>query len=409
MIKIKSVVTVLLMICFFLESGVFNIPFLSRFEINSLYTITAITMALFLWCRFSKKLSVRITPYCKYIDVFYLLILFFLIAEVFHSYKGGWFDRKSIFAAVLYYLYLLLFYPIVYLLDCNGEKKVSSIIYKTAGMMMFFFGITAFIYNMWGINLCPNIINVDRFRNYGIRIRTFPLFWFIVLLAYTECLCSVHISRKLKYLFITIISVCYIIMVNQSRAQDIAVISMVVGMFLLNRRSGKKQLTIGILCLALGWFYFNSDYFAEFILSFSTKTQDNTTEVRIMFIEEFVEILANIKNGWLLGFGLPSSVNIRGQVRWFMDLGLLGDYFNTGFMAILLFFGMVFRLLVNIRRSYQIDRRSYLFSIGACIMLVFGIPGFTLQPASRIMAIPVLLAYTEYLANKKNVDDEGGV
>ena len=176
---------------------------------------------------------------------------------------------------------------------------------------------------------------------------------------------------------------------------------MMIVMYFCKERRGKRQLLLVIIGTIGAIAVINSQFFQEFLFTFSTSYSESTTTERILIIADLNNAVRRMPLGYLFGMGIRNTAVINGVVRWFMDIGLLGDFFNTGILSLVLFGYMVTRLLKNAKILKVINNKDRTFLLGIAAYLLAGIPGYTVLPYTRIFSIPFIVAYCEYLGMKE--------
>ena len=399
-IRIRSLVLISVIFCIMLENLFYAIPILS--PLGAMYEFMPfVYVFLALACYFSGHIRKTISPYCKKINKFLLIIFLLVFIESMYTIAFGGITFEEVMVSSESYLKLLLVYPIIYILCMYGENRTNLYISVILCTMICYCAYIAIVFNQTGVNLNQMLIyNEHRLRGGTIRIQSIALLWFAIPICFNEFL---HTKQKVNKIFfgsVSLGSLCYFIYINQSRSHYIALIAMMIVMYFCKERRSKRQLLlviIGAIC-AVG--VFNSQFFQEFLFTFSTSYSESTTTERIVIIADLNNAVRRMPLGYLFGMGIRNTAEINGVVRWFMDIGLLGDFFNTGILSLVLFGYMVTRLLKNAKILKVINNKDRTFLLGIAAYLLAGIPGYTVLPYTRIFSIPFIVAYCEYLGMK---------
>lgn len=399
-IRIRSLVLISVIFCIMLENLFYAIPILS--SLGAMYEFMPfVYVFLALACYFSEHIRITISPYCKKINKFLLIIFLLVFIESIYTIAFGGIPCEEVMVSSESYLKLLLVYPIIYILCMYGENRTNLYISVVLCTMICYCAYIAVVFNQTGANLNPILIyNERRLRGGTIRIQSIALLWFALPICFNEFL---HMKQKIKKIFLGTVSfglLAYFIFINQSRSHYLALIAMMIVMYFCKERRSKRQLLlviIGAICV-VG--VFNSQFFQEFLFTFSTSYSKSTTTERIVIIADLNNAVRRMPLGYLFGMGIRNTAEINGVVRWFMDIGLLGDFFNTGILSLVLFGYMVTRLLKNAKILKAINNKDRTFLMGIAAYLLAGIPGYTVLPYTRIFSIPFIVAYCEYLGMK---------
>lgn len=396
-IRIRSLVLISVIFCIMLENLFYAIPILS--SLGAMYEFTPFIYAFLAFtCFINRHIRNTINPYCKKINKFLVVVFLLVFIESVYTVAFGGISFDEVMISAESYLKLLLVYPIIYILCMYGENRTNLYISMVLCTMICYCAYIAVVFNQTGANLNPILIyNERRLRGSTIRIQSIALLWFALPICFNEFL---HMKQKIKKIFLGAVSfglLAYFIFINQSRSHYLALIAMMIVMYFCKERRGKRQLLLVIIGTIGAIAVINSQFFQEFLFTFSTSYSESTTTERILIIADLNNAVRRMPLGYLFGMGIRNTAEINGVVRWFMDIGLLGDFFNTGILSLVLFGYMVTRLVKNARILKAFNNKDRTFLVGIAVYLLAGILGYTVLPYTRIFSIPFILAYCEYL------------
>lgn len=391
MVKRGTILSFGIVVCLMITSHYEYLPIFSLlFKYNS-YICAFLCVVLWL---LSKN---QVAPYCGFINKFITMTYVIVIIECIYTVIYGNLTAIEVLQNSLFYLYLLLIYPLMFILMYINERKINCYIIVIAGLMMIYCAYVAFTFNSTGNVLNMHLIyNEDNLRNGAIRIGSIGTFWVVLLITFNGFLYENEMPMKIVYCILSIGSLLYLILINQSRAQGIAIVIMLFGMYLMKKRRSRLQILVCSIAMIAVIVVLSSEWFQSFIYSFSSEAVDNTTSIRLIIIAELNKYVKDMPLGYLFGHGIRDYIFINGRQRWFLDVGLLGDLLNTGVLAAIMFFGIVGRQIYVFKRLHNNNPYGFTFVLGAFLMVVCGIPGFSILPHSRFIAVPIIMAYTEF-------------
>ena len=392
-IKTKQIILFFSILCIAFECKyitIIPIPF-------SNYIKQLIYIGLFIYCRFNQIAKNRIHQYVKYIDMFLMCFYILLFTELLYTLT---LQRVSIFVgisnAISGYLKFLFVYPLIYLFTSYSFKKIIHLLIGICGFIVIYQILGAALYNTSEIVINTNMIDrIAWTRSGNIRISSTSIAWLILLLSFIES--KYVLVNKWLYRSIWIITLIYMIFVNQSRAQYIATFVALILMFFFRKRRSRRQIFIYVLfCLAI-IIFLNSSAFNELLNSFSENSETDTLSIRLIYLDYMYDEFLKHK---FWGFGLiGETVEISGRIIYFIDFGFIGDYLQIGVISILI------RLCKNIRKSLKNNPYLLEISIGILTFLIVGMIGFSSIQESRNFALPCIWAITEYLGTNRKVEN----
>lgn len=366
--------------------------------------VAAIAMAAVCIC--DARIYQRIEGCCHYINLWLVFLFFFLFLEVLYGWAVGknslWYNLSMIYI----YFWLLLFYPIMYiLLSSNGKRRMMYTICGWTLVALFLKILVWIFYNL----LHKDVMHYLLYEFGGVWLRNgfqrIPATCFSgLLVCIMICLFFNTNNMKLKILSIAVVAVnfVYALLIFASRAQLICFV-LAISVAVLFRRNvpARRMLTylVFILVVAIAT---SSVYFDQFIQGMSLTTYSMGTRVR-----ELVYYLELLKNHWLMGFTylLPRSV-IQGQTGEFYlsDLGMFSKLFEVGIIGMVLHLIPFWRMFQNCRLYLKKDNPEYLFGITLLVYTVcFSFLSNDIYSFRLLFGFPFILAYFEYLRYQHNI------
>lgn len=352
---------------------------------------------MFFYCRFNQSACRKIAMYVKSIDKGVCVIFVLSIIELCYTVNSSNVQFYSAFRNLMFgYSKLLAIYPILYLLEHYGQKKIIRFLAWICGLSLICQSIIAIIYNKSGIVLNEFIIsNKEWIRNGNIRIGSMPLTWVLLILMLAIWLNEKKMLYRLGVMLVSTLLVCFLVFVYQSRALYISAICAGIMMFILQKRKDRSKFLIVIFIMICLVAFTQTELFNDFIATFASGSEDDTVTGRLKLLELIRKDLSVYKVFFGYGF-IGTTYEVSNQTFYFIDYGLLGDLLQLGMFSLTLYFLITIRLFKNARVLSENKGFGYSFTIGSLFFVLFGAIGFTIIPTTRNFAIPIVISISEY-------------
>jgi hypothetical protein len=364
-------------------------------SVGNVYDIFLI-VALFMVCKFCAPIKDKISGVTHFVDRF-LLMMFLLwgIELVITIYRGYNTPSAAFSDFCQWHLKILFVYPLIYLMKEYGSKKIIRTIVVVQIIFIIIQAIVGIFYDWTRVKLISNMFKSETWiRNGLIRLSSSPLACFACLYFFNEFL---HGKKTKKYfsLGMTITLFLFMYFINGGRSQYFAASFAIVAMYMVKRRNFAKQ--IGAMCLILiaAYYLMNSSFMAKIIGGLSTDLFDSngTIYYRIEYLNKLLQLYGGISL-WGIGY-VGTSVSFGVKTFNFIDYGLLGDVLQFGVV------GLIYYLGVTLRGFYVVKNASVdyhkMFCKGLSFYFIASAVGFTSLSAKRVILIPVVLAYYEFV------------
>lgn len=406
-IKTNSLLLWGTILCFMLDIGYQYLPVFKHLYLGySLQIEAMLCVGLAAWCWLDLRKQKIMRPYIKRINGILAITLLLLLIEFAYTVQYTNLKFADVWNNFLPYLKILLVYPIIYLVEIYSEDKIVKNIIIVTMIVLVYSTIVAMIYNLTGNNIDSNIITRDKAQRFGlVRLSSISLTWVCVLFSCTKALHEKEKRVRWRNFCVTIFGFLFVFFINQGRACFMAVMVMLISMYLFMKRRSKKQIAIYtafmITVILMGYNGVFSGFLETFSADYSGSFTANTTTIRLLQLETYNNMLQQMPLSYWLGLGLRNTVegyNLVGEriSYYFLDTGLLGDFFNMGIVLIIVYVYTVWRLIAYIV-SYRADKNAgFSFSVGALSFLIVGAAGYSILPFNRIIALPIIWAFTEY-------------
>lgn len=406
-VRVSSLIHLGLLIVLMLDVGLQNLPFFKVFYFGYAVQIQAlICVLLAIVCLTTNSIKSIISPYLKKINKITLLIFFFFVIEIFYTTRYTELSLDQTFTNFLPYLKLLLVYPMIYLLNVKGDKKIKNSIICVALIYLIYSGFIAVIYNMTNVNLDSTIIRNDNLQRFGfVRLGSISLSWIALLFLFQSALYSPKKNTRTYSYVLSAFVFLYIFLINQGRAGYLAVIFMLVTMLIFKERRSANQIAIFLL-LGIAVIGFISsgvvDSFIETLIpGYSGDFTGDTVTTRIIQLETFKKMVQKMPLGYFGGLGLRytlPSVTTWGQAvdYYFLDTGLIGDFYNLGVLAIVLFLSILIPAAKFAFQNRHFRGEAYSFAVGVLAVIIVGSMGWSILPYARIITVPMIWAFIAY-------------
>lgn len=389
--------------CVALDIGLQNLPVLNLLYFgysNQIQTSLYILMAGA--CLFVSGIKTSINGYLKGINLFVATMIILFLFSVFYTNRYTDQNLQETINVASAYLKILLVYPVVYILHKEGERKVENGIIVLAVMYLLYSGFAACVYNTTGVNINENIIRMEQWQRMGlVRIQSISISWFACVLLFKRWICE----RRVIALVGAMSILGYIIFVNQGRACYVAMLASLLMMYIMKERRSRSQLavyfsiSVAFLCLLYSGVIDN--FIMTFMPDYSGSYTASTTATRLAQIDLFTDMIEHMPLSYFGGLGLRNFIPTidkwgNEQTYYFLDTGLLGDFFNLGFIALVMFASTIAILFKCIQHNKQQKNSAYYFSVGVVTFVLVGSIGYTVFSYARIITLPFIWAFCAY-------------
>ena len=407
-VKIQDIFMGCIAILIVMNLGILNIA-----DVATVYRYITSVVAIILAavCICDSRIYQRIEGCCHYVNLWFIFLFLFLFAEVLYGWAVGQNSLLYNLSMVYIYFWLLLFYPIMYiLLSANCKRKLIYTICGCTLAAVFLKTLVWFLYNY----LHKDMMHYLLYEFGGVWLRNgfqrIPATCFSGILVCTMvCLFFNVKSIKIKVFSLVVVgfNFIYALLIFASRAQLICfVLAISVAILFRKNIPMRKVLTYLVFAFAVV-VATSSAYFDEFIQSMSLTTYSMGTRVR-----EVVYYLDLLKNHWVMGFlySLPSQT-IQGRTGEFYlsDLGMFSKLFEVGILGMFLHLIPFWRMFQNCRQYLKKDNPEYLFGITLLVYTVcFSFLSNDIYSFRLLFGFPFILTYFEYLRFQYKIQEKDG-
>lgn len=367
------------------------------------YLTSVISVVLFSWCIFDRAIYSQITVYnkffSKWIIVFFLFLFFELINGLF---MGGKTITEAVGMTYIYNSWLLLFYPIIYILSSNnGLKKMTLIIFSFTTFALVLKTLVWWFYNYQGKDIMHYLLyefGPDPWIRDGFQ--RIPSTCFSgILFSITIYLFFYSKQWKIRLLALTInlFNIWYANTIFASRAQVIVFfISIIVSVFLIKTTIIKKFiLSVSFIALIILLVIFNIDTIDEFVNSLSQETF--SIGIRFIALDYYISLFSD---KWIMGIFMmlnEDTLNGSSGLFYLSDLGILGDLFSWGIIGFFLMLIPFFRMIFILKNINSKKDKHYIFGISLVIYtILMTILSNDIYNFRYIFGLPFIVAYFEF-------------
>lgn len=367
------------------------------------YLTSTISVVLFSWCIFDRAIYTQITLYnkffSKWIIVFFIFLFFELIKALF---IGGKTITEAVGMTYIYNSWLLLFYPIIYILSSNnGLKKMTLIIFSFTTFALVFKTLVWWFYNYQGKDIMHYLLYEfgpdpwirDGFQRIPSTCFSGILFSITIYLFFY----SKQWKIRLLSLVVNLFNIWYANTIFASRAQIIVFfITIIIAVFSIRLSIMKKIILnvifIGLIVLLV---VFNIDIINEFIDGLSQETF--SIGIRFVALDYYISLFSD---NWIMGISMilnKDTINGSSGLFYLSDLGILSNLFSWGiigfFLMLVPFFRMIF-ILKNIKNKKD---KKYIFGISLIVYtILMSILSNDIYNFRYIFGLPFIVAYFEF-------------
>ncbi len=395
-------------------SGIFEIVSLPVLSNKSMqYNIAfIITVGLFFNSMINTKIRNITKTYSMFFYAFSVYLALFIIVHCFYAaiqYDEGF---RSLYATVKFFIYLILFIPMVYTIHINdGYEQLLRNITAITLIIVAFKSLKAFAYNFAGLNILNAISFDTRYGRMRIGLTAFSPLVFIYLV---DKLLNTSPKKKVFYIYLAIVSyfIFFVIYINMTRMNIIGYILTLAIMLLVKKRPKNKQIisifVIGVLAAVL----LSSNIFDNFVSSFSETDEElgASALARDLAGEYFKQFPK--KNPYLaMGF-LSADTPLRYATFFgpdgtycLDDLGIKNMYLHYGISGIILAVLLLGRMIyLAIYIIFFSTSKNKLIITGITVFVAFTQPSLCIFDGQRILGLVIYWAIFEYeyAQNKKH-------
>lgn len=297
------------------------------------------------------------------------------------------------------YLTLLLTYIILLSFEKDGFKYLLDAIYWIVFVNIILVLVHSFICNNVGVALFHFTHLTSKTDN--VRIALGPLTGVFVVYAFYNLLKR----RRKSMIAALVVGVAGMFYSEMTRANEVAICVTIFMIWLFERKKvGEKNLKYFIAFL-MAVVFICSDYFDLILSYFSIDPDLNeaylSTLARYNAIEYFSEFT---KNNPLMGMGWVRPYTEELTRIWsgptnnffFDDLGFLGQFFRLGILGSLIYVILVVRMVYVCYKIKDEHEQSSLL-VGLTSYAVCTMVSLNMFDGSRILAVPIYIAITEYI------------
>lgn len=408
-IKLQDAFTGCIVLLIVLNLGILNVADLTTLY---RYITSAVALTLGIGCLCSARVYSRIKKYCHFMNVWLVILFAFLFIEVLYGWAVGSNSLIQNLSYIYIYFWLLLFYPIIYILICNNGKRrlINAICGWTVAALLLKTTVW-FLYNYLHRDVMHYLLfefGSEWIRNGFQRIPATCFSGILVCAMLYVFYNSTKIQMKIMAVVIVLFNMWYALTVFASRAQVICLVFAMSVAILLRRNMGIKKMATYLVFIVVAAVGMSTVYFNQFVQGMSLSTYSMG-----MRVKELIYYLGLIKKHWIMGFlyVFPND-KIHGPTGtyYLSDLGLFSKVFESGIIGMvihLLPFGRIFQ---NCRKYMKRNNREFVFAVSLMVYTIcVSFLSNDIYSFRLLFGFPFILAYYESMRNpelKVSVENE---
>ncbi len=368
------------------------------------------------YCLLNRNVYSQIYHYVKFINWFVAVWFLFFVLEIIYSINlyGENITFERILSNYWCFVYILLVYPIVYLLylykDGFLKKLASIIVFDT-----FLRGTASFVESVSGISISAFLSTKMSSARIGINRLFCNVFTPLVL--DLKIVKDID-NRYMKFFpsFTTIFLLIYIIFIDQSRSKLVGIVA-VIGIWIYagidskNSFSGKKKVIyiVGMIMFVICLTTFG--VIESIFDSFSTTGENAASTINRVYSVKYY--LSEMKGKEALGMGLLYDDTIYGsgsstlyhilrnpdiqlgRAAYFEDFGIIGQYFNYGIIGVMLFLFFFLRI-VKIVCNCKYTSKYYMLLILCVHSVIDSFMPISIFTNTNMILVPFYFAIFEF-------------
>lgn len=398
-IKLQDAFAGCIVFLIILNLGILNIADLTTVY---RYITSAVALILGIGCLCSVRVYARIKRYCHFMNIWLIVLFVFLFFEVLYGWAVGVNSLTKNLSYIYIYFWLLLFYPIIYILTCNNGKKrlIYSICLWTIVALTLKTTVW-FLYNYLHKDVMHYLLfefGSEWIRNGFQRIPATCFSGVLVCAMLYVFYNTTKIQIKIMSCVIILFNMWYALMVFASRAQMICLVFAMSVAILLRRNMGIKKMVTYLVFILVAAIAMSTVYFNEFVQGMSL-----TTYSMGMRVKELIYYWDLIGNHWILGFlYVFSDDKIHGPMGtyYLSDLGLFSKLFETGIIGITIHLLPFARIFFDCRKYMKRSNKEFVFAVALMVYTIcVSFLSNDIYSFRLLFGFPFILAYYESLKN----------
>lgn len=368
------------------------------------------------YCFLNRRIYQRIRVYVKFINRFVVIWFLFFAVEIVYSLflYGGNITFERILSNYWCFIYILLVYPVVYLLYLYKDKFLK----KLSGVVMFdtaLRGMASLTESIFGISISYFLSTKLSAARIGFR-RIFCNAFVPMALDFKISHKIEHRGKKLLPIFSILLLLLFLIFFDQSRSKLVGIVA-VIGIWVYagidswgNFRGKRKAAYITFIVILVS-FFAGVGGIDSVLENFSITSRNAASTINRMYSVNYYRSAINDKRALGMGllyddtvYGLESSSlysilrnpDIQlGRAAYFEDFGIIGQYFNYGIIGIVVFMGFFLRMY-GIVRNCKNTSKYYMLLILFVHALLDSIMPISIFTNTNMILVPFYFAIFEF-------------
>lgn len=397
-IKLYKVFAGIITLLIILELKIMNF---GNYETPFRYTIAVTAVLLSCICFTSRNIWRKIRVYCKFFNYWIIVFGIFLFIQALIGFLVGHYRVVSVFSYLYIYIWLLLFYPIIYIIvSSGGIGKLLKVICTCTVCALLLKTFVWWMYNFRGKDIMHYVLY--EFGSVWLRngYQRIPSTCFSGMLFAAMIYYFINSNKKIMKLvciLIMFLNVWYADVVFASRSQIISFCFMITAVIIFNRSISIKKVMIYIGAVGAGLAFISTTYFKELVESLNVATYSIGT--RMSALQYYFSLL---KEHWLLGIEFISNeaTFVHGsRGNYFLsDIGIIAKLVEFGVLGLPIFLFPLIRSVFICYKAYILKYKELSFMVGLCsYTCVFSVLSNDVYNFRYLFALPFIIAYFEYV------------
>ena len=415
-VRISKIIEYLVLFCVIMNAT-YVVPFFDFRVPEVLYFFARVVPIVTAgYCFLNRRVYQRIRVYVKFINCFVVIWFLFFTIEI--AYSLILYDEKITVSRILSnywcFLYILLVYPIVYLLHLYKDeflRKISNIVMIDSALRC----TASLSESIFGVSISYFLSTKLSAARIGFK-RIFSNAFVPMVLDFKISHKIEHRGKKTLPSFSILFLLLFLVFFDQSRSKLVGIVA-VIGIWVYagidseeNFRGRRKiaYITFVVILIFLFAVFGGID---SLLGNFSVTGSNAASTINRMYSIDYYHSAINDKRVLGMGllyddsvYGLGSSSlysvlrnpNIQlGRAAYFEDFGILGQYFNYGIVGIIVFISFFLRLH-RIVRNCKNTSKYYMLLILFVHALLNTIMPISIFTNANMILVPFYLAIFEF-------------
>ncbi len=368
------------------------------------YITTLISVGLAAVCIFDKSIYRKISELCGFYNKWILAMIILLAVEVFNGIIAGAQSLRYLLGISYPFSWLLLYYPIAYIIQTGKLKKLISIICFWTLFALLLKTTVWWFFNLRGQDIMHYVLyqfGGSWQRNGLQRIPDTCFSGVLLAVMLNYAIVGKKFILKIMSILVILFQLWYVMNVYQARSQMLVLLFVIAGAVFFSRIKKTKKFILCLLVVVAGIILVCNSNFQDMIEGLND--EDISIATRVDAINYFWRIF---KDHWLFGLNYVEdfeTLNPYGTY-YFSDIGIMGDMFQMGIAGLCILIIPLVRFITTCKKYFFRMDNDFIFGVSlAAYICLPTIVNFSTYDTAHLFSVPFAIAYFEYVRYRHNL------